>query len=184
MASLFAHLIIGKAISATNFSKKYYLKVSFLAMISAVIPDIDVIGYFYHIPYQSPLGHRGFTHSILFALIWAIFIKICFFKNENWKKFQTYYIIIILFLSTLSHGLVDAMTNGGLGVGFFIPFDHSRYFLPWRPILVSPLGIKNFFTPYGLEVIGNEFIWLIIPSLFMIGIIGIIKILKKTKRPF
>src|SRR5215831_7502105 len=43
-----------------------------------------------------------------------------------------------LFLATASHGVLDAMTNGGLGVAFFSPFDTTRYFLPWRPIRVSP----------------------------------------------
>src|SRR6267378_8050335 len=42
------------------------------------------------------------------------------------------------FLATASHGLLDAMTNGGLGVAFFAPFCDTRYFLPWQPIVVSP----------------------------------------------
>jgi hypothetical protein len=35
-----------------------------------------------------------------------------------------------LFLATAGHGLLDAMTNGGLGLAFFSPFDNHRYFLP------------------------------------------------------
>jgi len=38
------------------------------------------------------------------------------------------------------------MTKGGLGVAFFSPFDNSRYFLPWRPIRVSPIAIHRFFS--------------------------------------
>jgi hypothetical protein len=40
---------------------------------------------------------------------------------------------IRVFLATASHGVLDATTNGGLGVAFFSPFDNRRYFLPWRP---------------------------------------------------
>jgi hypothetical protein len=31
---------------------------------------------------------------------------------------------------TASHGMLDAMTDGGLGVAFFAPFDNARYFFP------------------------------------------------------
>ena len=60
---------------------------------------------------------------------------------------------LYFFLATASHGLLDAMTDGGLGVAFFSPFDNRRYFLPWTPIRVSPIGIEPFFTARGLEVL-------------------------------
>jgi hypothetical protein len=49
------------------------------------------------------------------------------------------------FLATASHGLLDAMTDGGLGVAFFSPFDKHRYFFPWTPIRVSPIGLTRLF---------------------------------------
>jgi len=58
---------------------------------------------------------------------------------------------------TASHGLFDAMTNGGLGVAFFAPFDNTRYFLPWRPIPVSPMSAAGLMTSRGLRVICWEF---------------------------
>jgi hypothetical protein len=33
------------------------------------------------------------------------------------------------------------MTDGGLGCALFWPFDTTRYFAPWRPIPVSPIGL-------------------------------------------
>ena len=39
-----------------------------------------------------------------------------FVKKDKWVWF------VVLFLSTISHGILDAMTSGGNGVGFFIPF--------------------------------------------------------------
>ena len=69
-----------------------------------------------------------------------------------------------LFIATASHGLLDAMTDGGLGVAFFSPLDNSRYFLPWRPIRVSPIGITPFFTARGLAVLKSEFVWIWIPA--------------------
>jgi inner membrane protein len=67
----------------------------------------------------------------------------------------------------MMHDILDAMTNGGLGVAFFFPFSDTRYFLPWQPIEVSPLGLKRFFTLRG--GIRSEMLWLILPSLcFMV----------------
>ena len=68
------------------------------------------------------------------------------------------------FLATASHGLLDAMTDGGLGVTCFAPFDNRRYFLPWTPIRVSPIGIERFFTARGLAVIQTELLWIWLPA--------------------
>jgi inner membrane protein len=68
------------------------------------------------------------------------------------------------FLATASHGLLDAMTDGGLGVAFFSPFATTRYFLPWRPILVSPIGVTRFFSPRGLAVLRGEIFWIWLPA--------------------
>ena len=71
---------------------------------------------------------------------------------------------LFLFLATASHGVLDAMTSGGGGVAFFAPFDDERYFLPWRPILVSPMSIRRFFSERGARVLANELIWVWIPA--------------------
>jgi inner membrane protein len=71
---------------------------------------------------------------------------------------------LYFFLATASHGLLDAMTNGGLGIAFFSPFDNRRYFLPWRPVHVAPIGIGRFFTVRGLDVLQSEFAWIWIPA--------------------
>jgi len=58
----------------------------------------------------------------------------------------------------------DALTNGGLGVAFFSPFDTTRYFLPWRPILVSPISLTRFWSHRGIEVLQSELLWIWIPA--------------------
>jgi inner membrane protein len=69
-----------------------------------------------------------------------------------------------LFLATASHGVLDAMTNSGLGVAFFSPFDNSRYFLPWRPIRVSPIAVTRFFSARGYAILKSELIWIWVPA--------------------
>ena len=42
----------------------------------------------------------------------------------------------------MSHPLLDAMTDGGLGVMMFFPFTVDRFFFTWRPIHVAIIGIS------------------------------------------
>jgi inner membrane protein len=69
---------------------------------------------------------------------------------------------------TASHGLLDALTDGGLGVAFFAPFDAGRYFLPWTPIRVSPIGL-GFFSARGAEVLASEVVWVWLPALALVA---------------
>jgi hypothetical protein len=50
-----------------------------------------------------------------------------------------------------SHALLDTMTDGGLGCALLWPFDLTRYFAPWRPIPVAPIGV-DFFSVDGAGV--------------------------------
>jgi inner membrane protein len=161
LASVFGHGLAAFTISkiVKYNSGKTLL---FLAIASAIIPDLDVIAFKFGIPYLHPLGHRGFTHSVVFAIIWASVLTYIFGKLQK----RVYF--IVLFLSTLSHGILDAMTTGGKGIGFFIPFDSSRYFFPWQVIRVSPLGIKKFFSERGMQVIMSELKYIAIPCVIIL----------------
>ena len=74
---------------------------------------------------------------------------------------------IYFFLATASHGFLDAMTDGGLGIAFFSPFDNQRYFLPWTPIRVSPIGVGRFFTDRDLAVLQSELLWIWLPAVLL-----------------
>jgi inner membrane protein len=63
------------------------------------------------------------------------------------------------------------MTNGGLGVAFFSPFDKSRYFLPWRPIRVSPISVHRFFSGSGYAVLRSELLWIWVPAILFAGLV-------------
>jgi inner membrane protein len=81
--------------------------------------------------------------------------------------FRRSVMMIYFTLVTLSHPLLDAMTNGGSGVALFAPFSTSRYFAPWRPIQVSPIGLR-FFSERGLEVLASEIVWVWIPAFLVL----------------
>jgi inner membrane protein len=137
-----------------------------------VIPDLDVIGFELGIKYSDMLGHRGFTHSIFFAVVLAALTTFGLFQNSHDNQAV---IFLFLFLSTLSHPLLDALTNGGLGVGFFAPFNNKRYFFPYRPIKVAPIGVIGFFSRRGCEVLLSELRWVWLPSAVFFGIGQLLK---------
>ncbi len=137
-----------------------------LGALCAVIPDADVAAFAFGIPYEHLLGHRGLSHSLAFAVLLATIIVAVAFRSERWKESRTR-LWLYFFIATVSHGVLDAMTTGGLGVAFFVPFSETRYFFPFRPILVSPIGIARFFSARGLAVIRSEIIWIWVPSVLL-----------------
>jgi inner membrane protein len=186
MASFFGHSMGALAIGYCGKTKKVPWRFWFLAILCGFIPDADVIGYQLGIPYGSMLGHRGFSHSILFALIMAGLALLLFLcgNSQTVRSFRLngkrYY--LVFFFIMLSHSLFDALTTGGHGVGFFIPYSEKRYFFPWRPILVSPLGIQRFFTHRGLEIILNVTYWIGLPSVIMVALVYAIRIILSRKQ--
>lgn len=178
MASIFGHAVaafaFGKGFSKTLVNLKFLL----LGVICAILPDADVIGFSFGIKYESFFGHRGFSHSLLFALILAALITAIFYKKDLFTK-KGLLLITYFTTCTASHAILDALTTGGLGVAFFSPFDTSRYFFPWRPIKVSPIGVERFFSERGINVLMSELIWIGIPSITYILITSYFKRSKK-----
>jgi inner membrane protein len=161
MSSIITHPVVPIAISAVFPRQSLTPTVVIAGAICSVIPDLDVIGLGFGVRYGEMLGHRGLTHSIFFAA--ALGALGTYLLAEQHMKSRLW-VFIFLFLSTLSHAILDAMTNGGLGVAFFAPFQNERYFFPWRPILVSPIGVASFFSEWGLRVIKTELRWVWLPS--------------------
>ena len=132
------------------------------------------------IPYAHFFGHRGFTHSLTFALILASVnaaaIAIGKSSRFSWP------ILIYLFLCTASHGILDAMTSGGIGVALFAPFSDQRVFFSWRPIEVSPLSITQFMSLRGTRVLKNELLWVILPSLGLAILGSLINLFLRPKK--
>jgi inner membrane protein len=88
--------------------------------------------------------------------------------------------LLHFFVVIASHGVLDAMTNGGLGVAFFAPFSNERYFFAWRPIEVSPLSIESFLSERGSQVIISEIKWIWIPSGLLVTIAEILRRLRSS----
>ena len=117
------------------------------------LPDADVIGFAFGVGYADEWGHRGATHSLVFAL--AVGTLIGLLAPRVGRPALTTGALASLVLA--SHPLLDILTDGGLGCALFWPFDQTRYFAPWRPIPVAPIGL-DFFGTRGLKVALTEVI--------------------------
>ncbi len=162
MPTIITHGIVGLAGGKILTRKKQPGLFWIVAGLLPMLPDADVLAFAFGIPYHHVLGHRGLSHSLLFALLVGTITGLFFrSKSKNypwhWGGYALFFTCIIA-----THGVLDAMTNGGLGVAFFAPFNNTRYFLPWRPIPVAPIGITRFFSNSGLKVVLSEtgLIWL------------------------
>lgn len=170
MASAFAHIGSAVFIGEMFFRQRLLRRFWWLGAVCSVLPDLDVIGFFGGIPYAHVMGHRGFTHSLAFAALCSgLLVTTLRYAYGAGARLTLF---LYFFFCTVSHGVLDAMTEGGLGVAFFAPWNNERYFLPWRPLKVPPIGITAFFSRRGLVVLGSELLWVALP-LVLIAVVGV-----------
>jgi inner membrane protein len=149
MAS-FGHVAVGLAAGrayAGKGSRRELARAMLAFSVVSLVPDADVLAFVFGIPYGAPFGHRGASHSIAFAVACAALAGVGGFPRRA----------IYTFVVTASHGVLDAMTDGGRGVALFWPLSMERIFFPWRPIPVAPIG-RGLFSGEGFEVIRFELI--------------------------
>lgn len=163
MASFFSHPAFPVALLMTRTKPFLSKKLFVLCILLTLLPDADVIAFKFGIPYESQWGHRGFTHSITFAILIGL-ICMPFSKKLDGKLWIVFFTTS---LSIISHIVFDALTNGGLGVAAFWPITDERYFFPFRPVQVSPIGVRGFLSLRGIIVVLSEIIWIWIPCLIL-----------------
>ena len=151
MASV-GHIAVGMA-AARAYDARRAPRWTAMAVWSALamLPDLDVIGFALGVRYGDPWGHRGAAHSLLIAVVLGITLSVVARRRSLPFGRTALFAVVVL----ASHGLLDTMTDGGLGCALLWPFSLTRYFAPWRPIPVAPIGL-DFLSPYGAIVSANE----------------------------
>lgn len=153
MASL-GHIAVGLA--ATRIyeeppDRRTWITAALVWSALSFLPDADVIGFAFGVRYEDEWGHRGATHSLAFSAMLGTLVGLVAprLRLPAWRTG------VLATLVLASHAILDTFTDGGLGIALFWPFDVTRYFAPWRPIPVSPIGLA-FLSPYGLFVAAWE----------------------------
>lgn len=163
MPTVFTHAVVGGAIS--TLGRASGARLALAAATCAAAPDLDVVSIWLGVPWGYVLGHRGITHSLPFAALLAGVIAVTSFRARGRGGLEVW---LVLFAATASHGVLDAMTDGGTGIAFFAPFDDGRYFLPWRPIPVSPIGVSRFLSTRGAAILRAEALLIWLPALLLV----------------
>ena len=152
MASL-GHVAVGMAAARVYEGRRPSWRSAVAWSAVSMLPDADVIGFSLGVRYEDPWGHRGATHSFAFAVIVGIAAGLIA------RRFKRPALRTALFAAVVlaTHPLLDTLTDGGLGCALFWPFDLTRYFAPWQPIQVAPIGLA-FLSPYGAIVALSEIV--------------------------
>lgn len=159
MPTVFSHPAPVLALTMALGSRTVPARLLFFGVLCAVLPDADVVGFRLGIPYADILGHRGFFHSLAFALGMGL-VGAGLAPALRCGRMAA---LGVGFFAVASHILLDAMTSGGLGVAAFWPVEQGRVFCPWRPIRVSPIGLRAFLSQRGVDVLLSELRWVWLP---------------------
>lgn len=167
MPTLFTHAAVPALLGTAAGKHRISQRLLGAGVLAALLPDADTLGFKLGIAYADAFGHRGAVHSLLFALCVAILATVLHrpLRSTATRTF------VFVGLSAASHPLLDMFTDGGLGVAIAWPFSAQRYFFPWHPIRVSPIG-AHFFSARAWPVIASELLWVWIPASVLALIAG------------
>ena len=112
-------IVLGAAVGEAVLGKKIGNKAMVLGAIAGTIPDLDVIANYFTDTVSALEIHRGFTHSIVFAVVFGFlfgWLLSLWDKRATLKQWFWFW-----FLCFITHPLLDAHTTWG--TQFFWPFD-------------------------------------------------------------
>ena len=167
LAAVVSHVLVSGAVAALfrparRVPRRYWTA----AALVATIPDLDFFFLALGARYRGMWGHRGITHSLLFAVAAAALAT--FWVRRRDRSIPAGRIFAVLLLAAASHGFLDGLMASGVGVAYFAPFSAARYTLPWRPIRVPPPSENPLLNLGGIRVTASEIMWLWVPSLVLI----------------
>ena len=123
-------IVLGAACGEIALGKKIGNKALLFGAIGGTIPDLDVfVGrWFYNNEIEAMAFHRGFMHSILFAVLGCFLFGWVTYKLYNTGKRKDTTTqknwIWLFFLSIFTHPLLDCFTP--YGTQLFAPFSDYR----------------------------------------------------------
>ena len=146
-------IVLGASVGEAVLGKKVGNKAILWGAIAGTIPDLDVILRSFTDEISATKMHRGFSHSIVFAVLIApllawiakkIHFKLVDVSFKDWTK--------LFFWTTVTHPLLDAHTTWG--TQFFWPFNYRLayqnifvvdpfYTLPFLGFLIIAMSFKK-----------------------------------------
>lgn len=121
---------IYQSVNKEKISKKEKYALLLTSIGASQIPDIDVISQLWDTTGQYQMWHRGITHSIFLAPIWALFFYIINRFIFKIKGIQSYFIAL---LAVFIHNTSDVFN--AWGTGYLEPFSAVRLTFGTVPIV-------------------------------------------------
>ena len=112
-------IVLGAAVGEAVLGRKVGNRAMFYGAIAGTIPDLDVISSFFVDSVTALEVHRGFTHSILFSVIFAPIFGYLVSKIDSYKSLKGW--SMLFFWTLFTHPILDAHTTWGTQL--FWPFD-------------------------------------------------------------
>ena len=106
-------IVLGAAVGEAVLGKKVGNKAMLYGAIAGTIPDLDVIARYFTDTVTATEWHRGFSHSILFSMLFAPLFGWFIWKlnsnsNATWKNWSW-----LVFWGLFTHPILDAFTTWG-----------------------------------------------------------------------
>jgi inner membrane protein len=174
MATIYTHAFVGLGIGKVFATRRLPAWFWLLACFLPIVPDFDA---FSSAAYGSLWGHRGFTHSLCFALGLSLLAAALAYRLLPVKFWPLW---VLFFLMVASHGILDALTDGGFGIPFFWPFSNHRYG-PCGPIHVQDIGFE-IPDPRVSRSVRTELLYVWLPTTVLVGLVLIYRLERRMSR--
>ena len=114
-------IVLGAAVGEAVLGKKVGNKAMLYGAIAGTIPDLDVIARYLVDTVTATEWHRGFSHSIVFSIIFAPIFGWLVWKIEKKSEATFKDWSWLLFWGLITHPILDAFTTWGTQL--FWPFN-------------------------------------------------------------
>lgn len=117
-------IVLGAAVGEAVLGRKVGNKAMLYGAIAGTIPDLDTFASHFTDTVTAIEIHRGFTHSILFSVLFAPLFGMLISrweKSASWKDWSW-----LMFWGLFTHPLLDSFTTWGTQL--FWPLDHELDF--------------------------------------------------------
>jgi inner membrane protein len=171
--TLYTHALVGLGLAHVATPRPRPLLFWLLAGFLPILPDFDV---FTGLGEQSMLGHRGLTHSLLFAAAAGLLTAALTFR---YLRAPFWPLAGLFFAVTASHGVLDAFNSAGAGIPFLWPHPHR--FGPYGPIHYPDVALELPDPRHSLGVRDElRYVWP--PTFLVIGLVSAYRLLRRRGR--
>ena len=112
-------IVLGAAVGEVVMGRKVGNKAMLYGAIAGTIPDLDVLASHFTDTTRALAFHRGFTHSIVFSVLFAPVFGWMVIRFESYKDLKSW--TWLFFWAFVTHPMLDAHTTWGTQL--FWPLD-------------------------------------------------------------